>query len=276
MEISKYELSVAYRIYPKVSKTPPVFTDDKFKLSELCLKSFINSLGSLKVKFWIILDNCPDEYEALFKKYIDEDNLELIKLPGVGNSETFGKQIDILKEQSDTEFIYFAEDDYFYIENQFSEIIEFMKKNNDVHFVSPYNHPDYYEYHIHNYKYDSKEFLNRNWRTGATTCMTFLTTKSILTETEETFRTYTRKNYDTSLWLSLTKYKLFNPLNLIKYLFTDKRMFKVFVKGWIYNRKQLISGKKWKLWVPVPSIATHMDNKHLAPSIDWYNLFGKI
>ena len=272
---TKYDLSVAYRIYPKVSKTPPVFADDKYKLSELCLKSFINSLGTLKVKFWIILDNCPDEYSGLFKKYIPTDDLEFVKLPGVGNSETFTKQIDLLLGQIDSEYVYFAEDDYFYLPDMFHELLEFMKNNNGVHFVSPYNHPDYYEYHIHNYKYEVKPFLERHWRTGATTCMTFLTTKNILLQTEKTFRTYARKNYDTSLWLSLTKYKLLNPLNLLKYIFIDKRMVKVFVKGWIHNGKQLIFVKKWKLWVPLPSIATHMDSKHLAPTIDWEQHFDK-
>ncbi|TAL68590.1 MAG: glycosyltransferase family 2 protein [Bacteroidetes bacterium] len=275
MNESKYDLAVAYRIYPKVSKKPPIFADDKYKLSELCLKSFIDSLGILKVKFWIILDNCPSEYEELFKKYIKSENTEFINLPGLGNPGTFGKQIELLSEQNDSEFVYFAEDDYFYLPNQFSLMIDFIKKNEDVHFVTPYNHPDYYEYHIHNYKYDVKTDSGKNWRTGATTCMTFLTTKSILSEIKNTFRTYTKNNYDTSLWLSLTKYKLYNPLNLIKYLFIDKRMMKVFIKGWIHNWKQLLFGKKWKLWVAVPSIATHMDSRHLAPSIDWFTLFNK-
>ncbi|MCL5990477.1 MAG: glycosyltransferase family 2 protein [Bacteroidetes bacterium] len=229
----------------------------------------------MKVKFWIILDNCPDEYTDLFKKYIPDDGIEFINLPGVGNSETFAKQMDLLLKQNDSEYIYFAEDDYFYLPDHFYELIDFMKNNEDVHFVSPYNHPDYYEYHIHNNKYEVKSFSNKKWRTGATTCMTFLTTKKIMIENEKTFRTYTRKNYDTSLWLSLTNYKLLNPLNFFKYLFIDKRMAKVFVKGWIHNRNQLLFGKRWKLWIPVPSIATHMDSKHLAPSIDWYQLFDK-
>ena len=276
MTESNYDLAVAYRIYPKVSKTPPIYADDKLKLSEICLKSLINSLDNLKVKFWIILDNCPSVYMDMFKKYIPNENLELINLDGAGNAKTFGKQMDILLVQNDSEYVYFAEDDYFYLPKQFGLMLEFMKKNNGVHFVTPYNHPDYYEYHLHNYKYDTKQFLDKNWRTGATTCMTFLTTKTILQNTENTFKTYTKNNYDTSVWLSLTKYKLSNPFNLVKYVFTDKRMAKAFIKGWLHNWKQIIFGKKWMLWVPVPSIATHMDSKHLAPSINWAEEFKKI
>ena len=91
MTVSNYDLAVAYRIYPKVSKVPLVFGDNKFKLAELCLRSFKNSLGSLRVKIWVLLDNCPAKYEELFKKYFDINDLEIIKLPGIGNRGTFKK-----------------------------------------------------------------------------------------------------------------------------------------------------------------------------------------
>ena len=49
-----YDLVVAYRLYPKVSKSAQSlpFGDDKALLAETCLKSFKDSLGSLRVKFW--------------------------------------------------------------------------------------------------------------------------------------------------------------------------------------------------------------------------------
>ena len=63
-----YDVAVAYRIYPKISKKPAIFSNDKYKLGEFCLKSFKNSLGSLKVKIIAILDNCPSNYEYLFNR----------------------------------------------------------------------------------------------------------------------------------------------------------------------------------------------------------------
>jgi len=90
----EYDVAVAYRIYPKVSRVPPVFPNDKYKLSELCLKSFKDSLGSLKVKMFVLLDNCPPSYEDLFKRYFDEQDLEFIRLNGVGNRATFDMQIE--------------------------------------------------------------------------------------------------------------------------------------------------------------------------------------
>ena len=63
-----YDLAVAYRIYPESFRPsrPPIFAEDKFKLAELCFKSFKGSLGGLRVKLWVLLNNCPPEYEAMF------------------------------------------------------------------------------------------------------------------------------------------------------------------------------------------------------------------
>ena len=141
----KYDLAVAYRICPRMpEKEMAVCPRDKLKLSEICLRSFRESLGSLKVKMWVLLDNCPPEYGALFLKYFDEKNLKLIKLGGIGNQATFGLQLELLANQKDSEIIYFVEDDYLFLPNQFAEMIYFLKFHSDVHFVSPYDHPDYY------------------------------------------------------------------------------------------------------------------------------------
>lgn len=91
-----YDLTVAYRIYPKISRSPAVFSDNKYKLSQLCLKSFKESLGDLKVKLFVLLDGCPPEYEELFLKYFNTEDLEFIRLNSIGNLETFRIQIEIL------------------------------------------------------------------------------------------------------------------------------------------------------------------------------------
>ena len=91
-----YDIAIAYRIYPGVSKVPPVFSDDKFKLSELCLCSMQKALKGVNAKLYILLDNCPPEYKKLFKKYFSEEDLELIELDGIGNGGTFKLQMDIL------------------------------------------------------------------------------------------------------------------------------------------------------------------------------------
>jgi len=272
-----YDVAVAYRIYPKVSRVPPVFADDKYQLSELCLKSFRDSLGSLKVKMFVLLDNCPPSYEDLFKKYFRLHDIELIKLQGVGNRATFDMQINILLGQNASEIIYFAEDDYLYLPHEFESMVKFLQKEQQVDFVSPYDHLDYYIDEIHKYKSHIKFFSNRHWRTVAGTCLTFLTTKSTLNATRKVFETYARRNTDGGIWLSLTKYQVFNPFTIVKQLqhFSDKKvrgkLIQMIVYAWRFCWRQIVFGKRWNLWVPIPSIATHMERSNLAPTFSWIN-----
>src|ERR1700693_2223373 len=107
--MNNYDIAVAYRIYPKVAK-PALglpFSDNKLRLSEICLRSFKQSLGSLRAKIWVLLDQCPDDYADLFLKYFSREDLSLIRLPGIGNQATFGKQIDIFLRQTNSDRLCF-------------------------------------------------------------------------------------------------------------------------------------------------------------------------
>jgi hypothetical protein len=265
---SQYDVAVAYRIYPKVSKVPPVFPNDKYKLSELCLKTFKDSLGSLKVKMFVLLDNCPPSYEDLFKRYFDEHDLELIRLNGVGNRATFDMQIKTLLDQNSSEIVYFAEDDYLYHPNQFESMVKLLREEEQVDFVSPYDHSDYYVLDFHNQRNFIKFFDGKHWRTAAGTCLTFLTTKTKLGKTQHVFQSYTNGNRDIPLWLSLTKHMLINPLVIFKY-YRNRQFFNNMYLAWQFCWRQILFGKRWNLWVPIPSIATHMESNFLAPTFTW-------
>jgi hypothetical protein len=94
----KYDVAVAYRIYPKMAK-PALglpFSDDKERLSEVCLQSFRRSLGDLRAKIWVLLDDCPPHYEEMFRRVFAPEDLVLEPLPGIGNQGTFNRQIEIL------------------------------------------------------------------------------------------------------------------------------------------------------------------------------------
>lgn len=269
--MKKYDLTVAYRIYPKVSKVPPVFSEDKYNLSDLCLNSFKKSLGSLKVKMFVLVDGCPPEYEELFLKYFDSRDITFIKLDGVGNYATFGLQIKTLLEQNFSEIIYFAEDDYLYFPDQFEDMVQFLKENEDVDFVSPYDHLDYYNsklHDLHDYASFIKISKNKHWRTAGSTCLTFLTTKETLEKTKNVFLTFTEGNEDSSLWFNLTKYNM-SKWNMLKISIKNPYLLKVLYKTLTQDKTQTNSNKKWKLWVPIPTIATHMENDYLSPTINW-------
>ncbi|MFP4370157.1 MAG: glycosyltransferase family 2 protein [Candidatus Kapaibacterium sp.] len=270
------KLAVAYRIYPGVSKVPPAHSDDKYKLSELCLKSFAESVSKVDYKVWAILDNCPGEYVELFRKYFPDERLEIIRLDGAGNAATFKLQIDLLLTQDFAEYIYFAEDDYFYLPEAFSEMLELISTRNDADFVTSYDHPDYYKHILHNYKSKIITAGYRHWRTSASSCLTFMTTKSILKQTGSVFKTfYKYNNYDSSMFLSLTKLGKMNPLLAFFYLPGDLNLAKTYIKLWLYTPIQNLFGKKYKLFSPLPSLSTHMDSKNLAPLIGWKSLFSE-
>ena len=212
--MSSYDVAIAYRIYPKVA-LPGVgfpYSEDKLRLAEICLRSLKESLGSLRAKLWVLLDGCPDSYAQLFRKYFDDRDLVLMPLPAIGNLPTFAKQIEILSQQTDSEFVYFAEDDYVYLPNQFSLMLDFMKSGKDVDFISPYDHLDCYTKRIHDRPKWVRVHGGHHWRTAASTCLTFLTTREKLRATAHTFQSYCRRNSDCGLWLNLTKLAIYNPL----------------------------------------------------------------
>ena len=304
MAVKKYEYDVviAYRTYPgtKPSRQRALFPDDKYKLEQACLKSLKDSLGSLKFKIWALLDNCPPIWEDLFKTYFNEKELKIINLKSAGEIGSIKRAITVLLKQEYSDVVYMAEDDYFYLPNQFEKMIKFLITNPDVDFITPYDHLDYYSYGLHDYQSTIKNFAGKHWRTVASTCNTFLTTKKKMYEVKNLFlKSYTAKNFftkdfilknsllkrlfwdfidysmDNNVWLSLTKKNVFHLFKILKYRVNDRSVFSTFFRAWRYNWKQILFGKRWKLWCPIPSIATHLEAPFLAPNIDWKKEFKK-
>jgi hypothetical protein len=269
MNKREYDVAVAYRIYPRVSKNPAMFPEDKLQLARLCLRSFRASLGAVRAKMFVLLDGCPPQFEGLFTEFFDSPDLELIRLSGIGNRQTFSRQLKILLDQNDADAVYFAEDDYFYLPGQFEVMLNFLRDCPGADFVSPYDHPDYYNLPLHSGPQLNQEYRDRRWRTAASTCLTFLTAKKTLARTQRVFQTYAFRNLDVSLWLSLTKQVVFDPA-IIYRCFRERIKVGGFVAvSWFYGWPQILAGQRRKLWIPTPSIATHMDHRFLAPGVDW-------
>jgi hypothetical protein len=269
--MNSYDVAIAYRIYPKVALPGVGFphSEDKLRLSEICLRSLKESLGSLRVKLWVLLDGCPDSYAHLFRKYFDDRDLVLMPLPAIGNLPTFAKQVEILSQQTDSAFVYFAEDDYVYLPNQFSLMLEFMKSGKDVDFISPYDHLDCYTKTVHDRPKWVRVHGGHHWRTAASTCLTFLTTREKLRATARTFKSYCRRNSDCGLWLNLTKLAIYNPVLFARLATQEPPFAKIVMKSWLFGWFQNLFGRRWLLWVPMPGIATHLDIHAMSPNVDW-------
>jgi hypothetical protein len=269
-----YDLAVAYRIYPKVAKPAQnlPFGDDKLRQAEICLRSFRNSLGSLRVKIWAILDGCPEEYRALFQRYFAPEDLVLVEVNGIGNRATYGKQLEILVSQRDAEYVYFAEDDYLYLADQFSRMLHFLREGRGVDFVTPYDHPDCYTLDLHREPKWVTVFEDHHWRTASSTCLTFLSRRSTLRRYRRVFLTYCWRNDDCAMWLSLTKSRVFSPLTMLRFFARGEFFRKAPLKAWLFCWNQILFGQKAKLWVPIPGIATHLSEGLMSPGIDWLAL----
>ena len=136
----KFDLAVCYRIYPGVSREPIFGFSEKLPLVRLNLETFKESLGDLKIKLWVLLDNCPPAYAELVKSIFPDTPIELIPLGGEGNGPTFIRQVEILSAQTAADFVYFAEDDYLYLPCSLERSVNFMRRHPEADFVTPYDH----------------------------------------------------------------------------------------------------------------------------------------
>jgi len=260
------DLAIAYRIYPGVSKTPAAWADDKLKLSDLCLHSFKRALGTLRIKMWVLLDGCPPAYEVLFRRYFTDEELIILKLDGIGNLATFAMQVDLLTRQTEADMVYFAEDDYFYLPDALVEMVEFLRNSDHVDFVTSYDHSGNYDLPLIAERHWIKPFGRRHWRSCTGTCLTFLARRQSLLGTRSLFETYRKGNEDGSIWMAITqKTGLLNPRVYAK----SSMMFKLWLKAWFWGFRQILFGGSYRLWGPVPSLATHLESTCLAPAVDW-------
>jgi len=267
------ELAIAYRVYPGISKHPALFPTDKLKLSEICLRSFQRALGRLRVKIWVLLDGCPPEYESLFRETLAQHKLEIIRLNGLGNLGTFSLQIDLLIRQKEAEFVYFAEDDYFYLPGAIETMVGFMRENRDADFVTAYDHPDSYSTSSKHERHAIRPWGDRYWRTASSTCLTFLTSRDTLRCNENVFRSYCAGNHDCSLWLALTqKLELLRP----RVHLCDSLRLKIWIKAWFWGWRRILLGRRYRLWAPLPTLSTHLESTCLSPLVDWQNEFRKL
>ena len=269
----QYDLAVCYRIYPKVSGRTIFGFKNKLSLVRLSLETFREALGRTKAKIWVLLDNCPVEYEKLVGDILGLSP-QLILLGGEGNERTFARQIDLLAAQDASDLVYFAEDDYLYLPGSLEESVAFMKEHADVDFLTLYDHPDYRKMYIHRIHPRVRTENDRCWRTVTSTCLTFMARRQALKETGEVFTSFARKNSDLGLWMAITKNRIFNPWSCLRCLGDGLFVSASFGLAWRHSWRQIIVGRRRALWSPLPTLATHMSENGLAAGVDWEAVFG--
>lgn len=160
-------MTIFYRITSKPSKNVrPFFQSDKYSLVEFCLKSLVMAFRQVRPKIVFIFDDVPNNWLELLE-LVPFDN-DVVRVKGDQNS-TYTMQLDLA--QKEKEYVFFAEDDYYYTPQAGSILLEGMK---ELPFVNPYDHLEFYtkpEYHFGTF--DIKLTKSSHWREDKFNTMTF-------------------------------------------------------------------------------------------------------
>lgn len=292
---NKYDITIAYRCYPKISKTPKYWESNKLEMIKWWLKSLVLLLWDLKAVFYIIADWIQENWKEEIISVLWNHKVIYIYTNSIWNAWTWNKQIELLLEQDYSDIVYFAEDDYLYNISDNAWLKEWISllKDKKADFVSLFDHLAIYKNYLHKYKKDFIITENKIRKTEASTCLTFMTTKKTLKETKKIFDLYTRWCWDYPMWTILTKknnfrlfdvdynHKLWLPWNkkpsLIQKLLKNFPYWTVcFFMSRIYWAKHILFWKKYRLFIPTPSIATHLESEDIAPLINWDDVFKKL
>jgi hypothetical protein len=184
--------------------------------------------------------------------------------------------VEILLQQDDAEAVYFAEDDYLYQPDSFHHVLDFLTKSGKADFVTAYCHKDIFTHPIHRPHGELEVFGDQVWIEDNCTTMTFLTTKKVLKETAGLLLTYSKGNNDCAMWLVITKTRIYNPFNYLRYFFTHKESFNIMKVGVKRSFRYFFNRKGYRLWVPHPGLATHLESGLESPGVDWQRISAEI
>lgn len=152
----------------------------------------------------------------------------------------------------DSDFIYFSEDDYFYLPNAFSKMADAVDNIASADYFSLYDHPDRYRRKDDADGGKANIFVtnDHHWRTCESTCQTYGVRLGVL-----------RRDF----WIM--KFAML-PKNTPR----GREMFRA-IQG---LGKYFWKRPKHTLITPIPSLATHATIKAKAPVIDWDEMLNNI
>jgi hypothetical protein len=200
---------VYYRLCSIASTNPsPVFQEDKFKLNELCLRSFVKAFADIKPKVVVLGDYCD---------YLEGEMLErelpfeyVYKPTKIGINETCLLQYDLASKQDD-ELILFLECDYMW--NPDLDVKKYLEGIKKLGLVSPYDHLNYYlDREAHSNMCQIELVDDHHFRSTETCTMTFGLRRDVFMDNLEIFKKYGYLDHD--VWLDIAKkgQKLFCPI----------------------------------------------------------------
>lgn len=185
---------VYYRLCSVESTNPsPLYQNDKKRLNQFCLRSFVTAFRDVKPKMVFIADYCSKEYDEIIASIVPFEFDIIYTSEGI--NATALRQYDMAYKGKD-DVILFQECDYVYRPSVGSQVAEAIK-----HFglFSPYDHPDFYtRYDIHDKENQIEVFNNNHYRTAKRNTMTFGMTREAL---EKQYKILMKYGYlDNEVW----------------------------------------------------------------------------
>lgn len=175
-------MNIYYRMCDIPSTNPsPIFQEDKFKLNQLCLRSFVAAFKDVKPTVHFILDYCDQRYVDMLKRIVPFQYT--YELTEIGINATCLKQYELFEAQADDEVL-FAECDYLWLPDSGQALLDTLRV---LPFVSPYDHFDKY---LLDEKTQMKIVDGHHWKTTSSTTSTFATTRKHFMEKKDLFYKY--------------------------------------------------------------------------------------
>lgn len=193
-------MNILYRIcpYPSTNK-PPIHADDKLRLADVCLESFLNAISS-RDEVTFLCDSMPGAWVGRLSTYG-----KTIDCSGLGNVGTFHKQVELGK---DMDKVLFCEDDYLWRPNTVREL---EKAIDQLPFVSPYDHPAHYTEERFDKKYELKLIDGLVYRSSPSNTLTFATSKKVLQTVWPRMMTFGVADHEMFTQLSQLGLGIWNP-----------------------------------------------------------------
>jgi len=199
---------VYYRMCGIPSTNPsPIYQEDKFKLNEICLRSFVRAFKEVNPSMVFLNDFCDGRYSEMIDRIVPFD--KEIQSSEIGINETCLKQYQMAKETNE-DLILFQECDYYYRPNTGRTVLSGVK---DLGLISPYDNLNFYlDSSIHSSSIQVKLVDNQHWRTVERTTMTFALKSQVLKDNLDIFMKY--GYLDDNLWHELRArgHQMWTPL----------------------------------------------------------------
>lgn len=199
---------VYYRLTSIASTNPsPLYNNDKLRLNQLCLRSFVTAFRDVKPEMVFIADYCGKEYDEIIKEIVPFPFKIIYTSEGI--NATALRQYD-MAYKGDDEDILFAECDYLWRPSSAKAFIEGLNK---LELISPYDNLNFYlDPSIHSENVKLRLVGDQHWRSVERVTMTFGLKKKILTENYDLFLKY--GYLDNDLWHELRErgHQMWTPI----------------------------------------------------------------